>query len=80
MVLEDWGYEYLYLRHQNASTRVSPKDHTYRDVTQKPLEEFESATSDFTPRTNTDATCVKDAWIFQVPSQDKLEEDKKQMG
>ena len=79
MVLEDWGYDYLYLRHENATTQVSMKDHTYRDVTQTPMEEFESATSDFTPQTSTDATSIKDAWIFQVPSQDKLEEDKKQM-
>lgn len=42
------------------------------------MENFESATSDFTPQTSTDATSVKDAWIFQVPSQDKLEEDAKQ--
>lgn len=35
MVLEDWGYDYLYLRHEDVTTRVNLKNHTFRDVTRK---------------------------------------------
>lgn len=33
LVLQDWGYEYLYLRHDDVITRVNLRDHSYRDVT-----------------------------------------------
>ena len=45
MALKEWGYDYLYLRHEDVTTHVNLKDHTFRDVTQTPVEEFESATS-----------------------------------
>ena len=61
MVLQDWGYDYLYLRHEDVTTRVSLKDHTFRDVTHTPVDEFESATSNFTPRTSMATTSVKSA-------------------
>ena len=73
MVLEDLGYDYLHLRHEDVTTRINLKDHTFRDVTQTSVE---SATSDFTPCTNMDSTSVNDAWICQTPSQDLLKEDK----
>ena len=79
MVLEDWGYDYLYLRHEDVTTRVNLKDHTFRDVTRTPVEEFESATSDRTPRTHTDSTSEKDAWICQIPTQELLDEDERMM-
>ena len=44
-----------------------------------PVEEFESATSNHTPCTHTDSTSVKDAWIFQTPSQDLLEESQRKI-
>ena len=77
--LEDWGYDYLYLRYEDVTTRINLKDHTFRDVTRIPVEEFELATSNFTPRTNTDSTSVKDAWICHTLSQDLLEEDQRQI-
>ena len=78
MVLEDWGYDYLYLRHEDVTTCVNLKNHTFRDVTQTPMEDFKSAMSNFMPQITNESTSAKDAWIFQVPSQDKLEEDNKQ--
>ena len=79
MALEDWGYDYLYLRHEDVTTRINLKDHTFRDVTRTPVEEFESATSDFTPHTHTDSTSEKDAWICQIPTQELLDEDERMM-
>ena len=43
-MVQDGGYEYLYLRHMETTTRVNVRDHTYRDVMQTPVEEFDLAT------------------------------------
>ena len=45
-MVQDWGYNYLYLRHETAITRVNLKDHSHRDVTHMPMEEFDSASSE----------------------------------
>ena len=45
-MVQDWGYNYLYLRHETAITRVNLKNHTHRDVTHMPMEEFDSASSE----------------------------------
>ena len=79
MALEDWGYDYLYLRHKDVTTRINLKDHTFRDVTHTPVEEFESATSDLTPHTHTDSTSEKDVWICQTPTPELLDEDERMM-
>lgn len=79
MVLEDWGYNYLYLIHEDVTTtRVNLKDHTFRDVTRMPVEEFESPSFELTPRTTSDSISLKDDWILQTPSQDLLEENQEQ--
>ena len=31
-VIQDWGFDYLYLRHDDITTRVNLVDYTYRDV------------------------------------------------
>ena len=41
-MVQDWGYDYIYLRHECAITRVNMKNHSYRDVTHMPMEEFDS--------------------------------------
>lgn len=45
-MVQDWGYDYIYLRHETAITRVNLKNHTYRDVTHLPMEEFDSGSSE----------------------------------
>ena len=50
-MIQDWGYNYLYLRQDHAITRVNLKNHNYRDVTGSPVEEFDSASSKATKRT-----------------------------
>ena len=39
-MVQDWGYDYIYLRHECAITRVNLKNHSYRDLTHMPIEEF----------------------------------------
>ena len=43
-MIQDWGYNHLYLRQLSAITRINLKDHSYMDVTKMPMEEFDSAT------------------------------------
>ena len=40
-MVQNWGYDYIYLRHECAITRVNLKNHSYRDVTHMPMEEFD---------------------------------------
>ena len=43
-MIQDWGYNYIYLRQQEATTRINLQDHSYRDVARTPVEDFEFAT------------------------------------
>ena len=43
-MVQDWGFNYLYLRQESAITWVNLKDHSYRDVAKTPFEGFEIAT------------------------------------
>ena len=45
-MIQDWGYNYLYLRHEGVITRVNLRNHEYRDVTHSPVEEFDSTSSE----------------------------------
>ena len=47
-MIQDWGYNYLYLCHEGVITRVNLRNHAYRDVTHSPVEEFDSASSEST--------------------------------
>ena len=46
-MIQDWGYNYLYLHHEMAITRVNLKNHSYRDVMHTPVEEFDLALSEY---------------------------------
>ena len=37
-MVQDWCYNYLYLKHETAITRVNLKDYSHRDVTHMPME------------------------------------------
>ena len=43
-MIQDWGFNYIYLRQQEAITRINVTDHSYWDVARTPVEDFESAT------------------------------------
>src|SRR5271170_600170 len=44
-MIQDWGFNYIYLRKQEAITRINLANHSYRDVARTPVENFESATT-----------------------------------
>ena len=45
LVVQDWGYNYLYLRHDGVTTRVNLSTHKFRDVAKLPIADFEFATT-----------------------------------
>ena len=52
-MLQDWGYNYIYLRHLGNTTRITLLNHSYRDVNKTPVDEdFDSATKSWRIFTN----------------------------
>lgn len=47
-MIQDWGYNYLYLRQPNATTRIDLKDHSFKDVQNTPVKDFETSTMEDT--------------------------------
>ena len=42
LVVQDWGYNCLCLRHKNAIVQINLDDHSYRDVTKSPIEDVDT--------------------------------------
>ena len=40
-MIQDWGYNYFYLRHDSVITRINIWNHNYRDVSHSLVEEFD---------------------------------------
>ena len=45
LVVQDWGYNYLYLRHDGVTAHVNLSTHEFRDIAKLPIADFESATT-----------------------------------
>ncbi|MCO5563849.1 hypothetical protein L7F22_017498 [Adiantum nelumboides] len=43
-MIQDCGYDQIYLRHKELVTKTNMKDHSYRDVAKTPVQEFDSTT------------------------------------
>ena len=43
-MIQDWGFNYIYLRQDTSITKVNMRDHSFRDVAKTPIEDFEFAT------------------------------------
>ena len=39
-MIQDWGYNYIYLRHAHATTCIDLKDHSYKDVAHTPIRDM----------------------------------------
>ena len=44
-MVQDWGFNYLYLQQESAITQVKLRDQSYRDVAKMSIEDFESTTT-----------------------------------
>ena len=71
-MIQDWGFNYIYLRQQEAITRVNLKDHSYRDVARMPVEDFESATTDIKSTVPSWANAQTHLWMCGVSDIDNL--------
>ena len=43
-MVQDWGFNYLYLRQESSVTRVKLKDHSSRDVARTSIKDFDIKT------------------------------------
>lgn len=75
-VIQDWGFDYLYFRYDDVTTRVNLEDFTYRDVMRTPVDDFDSFSSGLTPNEASSSYYIENAWIFQSPTEATLAEDK----
>lgn len=75
-MLQDWGYNYIYLRHLGNTTRINMLNHSYRDVNKTPVEDFDSSTVGETSLTSWLRPNQADLWACgasECNSQDKKE-------
>ena len=66
MAIQDWGYNYLYLRHDGITTRVNLSTHEFRDVAKLPVADFESATSSHDSGSITGYEGEDNFWLFEA--------------
>ena len=66
MVVQDWGFNCLYLRHDNCVVRFNLEDHSYRDVTKTPVEDFESMMDDQNCSDPNETTSEEGAWLCDL--------------
>ncbi|MCO5583996.1 hypothetical protein L7F22_037914 [Adiantum nelumboides] len=41
-MIQDWGYDQIYLRHKELVTKINMKNHSYKDVARTRVQEFDS--------------------------------------
>ena len=75
-VIQDWGFDYLYLRHDDVTTQVNLVYYTYRDVITTPVDDFDSFSSGLTPNSADSSDYLENAWIFQTPTEEILAENR----
>ena len=66
LVVQDWGYNSLYLRHKNAIVRVNLDDHTYRDVTKSPIEDVDTTSYELSRELASEESQEEGAWLCEV--------------
>lgn len=68
-MIQDWGYNYIYLRHNFVITQVNLKNNSSRDVTWCPVvDEFDSAFSKATRVITSDRR--EESWMFGFSHKD----------
>ena len=74
-MIQDWGFNYIYLRQQEAITRINVTDHSFRDVARTPVEDFESAT--ITTRSSKPSWMNSTSHLWMCGASDQEEEEEK---
>lgn len=65
-VVQDWGYNKLYLHHNNRVIKVNLDNHSYRDITKTPVEDFEATLYDPQKEHTDDTTSEEGAWLCDL--------------
>ena len=66
LVVQDWGYNRLYLCHGSDILRVNLDNHSYRDVRKTPIEDFESSSYNQTESQFENASLDEGAWFCNL--------------
>ena len=66
LVIQDWGYNYLYLRHDGVTTIINLSTHKFRDVAKLPVSDFESAPTSKDKNKSSIYEGEDNFWLFQV--------------
>ena len=77
LVVQDWGYNCLYLRHKNAIVRVNLDNHTYRDVTKSPIEDVDTTSYELNKELSSTETQEEGAWLCEVYEHASMQENVK---
>ena len=77
LVVQDWGYNCLYLRHKNAIVRVNLDDHTYRDVTKSPIEDADTTSYELNKELSSTETQEEGAWLCEIYEHASMQENVK---
>ena len=78
-VIQDWDTDFIYLCHDDVTTRINLLDHTYRDVARTPIDEFDSFSSGLSPNGSTKSEYLDTAWILQEHTDEQLARCAKEM-
>ena len=75
LVVQDWGYNCLYLRHHNAILQVNLDDHSYRDVTKSPIEDMDTSSYEPIRDITSEETQEEGAWLCDVYEHASIKDD-----
>ena len=65
-MIQDWGFNYIYLWQDSSITRVNMRDHSFKSVARAPIEDFESTAYDPTHRNTSGRTSEEGAWLCNL--------------
>ena len=72
LVVQDWGYNYHYLRHDGVTTRVNLSTHEFGDVAKLPIVDFESATTSTSQGSNSQYKGKENFWLFEAKEMERI--------
>ena len=75
-LIQDWGKNHLYHKHAHAMIKVNTADHSYKDVKETPIDEYDSITT-ITHRSRVPVWEQGQAhlWMCEASNQGSLDED-----
>ena len=73
LLVQDWGYNYLYLCHDGVTIRVNLSNHKFRDVAKMPVvADFESATTSKNKGSSSLYDGEDNFWLFQAEEMEHI--------